>query len=241
MHPFLVDEDVARLLRVGHLTALALLPGFTFHQHVFEGDSQQQMLRMRALYEVYNLRPTRMCLLEKLRSLSLEEGSGRSPFPSSLTSLVTGPRENSRLILPQRGTAFLLAPMAPLCEAIDCSWTQAGDVWSEEDCERLLMMQASEPVERFRSSHGLFNCQLPPGLLPHGLRCLQFSHGFNNDRSPFHPDFLPSTLEVLQVDWYNEELVVDGVSVLPSPLKHLDLMQYSLPLSPFTFPYLSNT
>ena len=61
LHSFLADHDAARLLRVCRTIALALLPGFSFHQHVFEGESQQQMLRMRALYEAYDLRPTRMC------------------------------------------------------------------------------------------------------------------------------------------------------------------------------------
>jgi hypothetical protein len=45
------------------------------------------MLRMRALYEAYDMRPTRMCLPDDVTSLSLEEGSRRSSFPSSLTSL----------------------------------------------------------------------------------------------------------------------------------------------------------
>jgi hypothetical protein len=62
LHPFLADDDAARLLRVSRTTSLALMPGFTFQQHVFVALSQVQMLRMRALYEAYDVRPTRMSL-----------------------------------------------------------------------------------------------------------------------------------------------------------------------------------
>ena len=96
LHPFLTDKDAARLLRAGRTTTLALLPGFTFTQHVFEGKSQQQMLRMRALYEAYDMQPTQMCLSRQLQSLWLKEGSGRSPFPLTLTSLLLGPMVSRR-------------------------------------------------------------------------------------------------------------------------------------------------
>ena len=48
------------------------------------------MWSMKALYEAYDMRPTRMYVPEaEMRSkLVLEEGSGRSPFPSSLTCLL---------------------------------------------------------------------------------------------------------------------------------------------------------
>ena len=91
LQSFLSDEDGARLLRVSRTTALALLSGFTFRHHIFVGESQQQMFRLRALYEAYDVRPTLMILSDEVEELSPEEHSGRSPFPSTLTSLLLGP------------------------------------------------------------------------------------------------------------------------------------------------------
>jgi hypothetical protein len=117
LHAFLTDDDGARLLRVSRTTALSLLAGFTFQQHVFLGDSQLQLQRMTALYEAYDVRPTRMCLSFAASPLTFDHSTGRSPLPSSLQSLVLGP-------LPRApngsfNTATMFDPHVPaLCEAI---------------------------------------------------------------------------------------------------------------------------
>ena len=63
LHLFLEDDDAARLLRVSHSIARTLLLGYTFDQHVFTGETEAQMRRMKALFAKYDMRPTRMALL----------------------------------------------------------------------------------------------------------------------------------------------------------------------------------
>jgi hypothetical protein len=237
---FLSDSDAAQLLRVSRTTALALLPGFTLRQHVFVGESQAQMLRMRALYEAYDMRPTRMCLSSDVRSLSLEEGSGRSPFPSSLTSLLLGPLppdDGDRVPHPTMFDAE-----AVICESIDCLWTRlakprtrptrpsSGLCRSTAAYKRMLLERSSMPVHSFAESRGPFNCALPPGLLPHGLRRLQFADGFD---SPLLPGSIPSTVEILQLWSFNQPL---SVGVLPASLIHLMLVSFNQPLLPGVLP-----
>ena len=83
------------------------------------------------------------------------------------------------------------------------------------------------PVPCFGSVGGSFNCALLPGLLPHGLRRLQLCRAFN---CPLLPGSIPSTVEVLDADAYNQPLLVQGVSVLPSSLVHLVLERFQQPL-----------
>ena len=231
LHRFLSDDDAAYLLRVSRTTALALLPGFTFLQHVFVGQSQQQMLRMRALYEAYDMRPTWMCLSEEVRSLSLEEGSGRSPFPSSLTSLLLGPLPPSD----ERSVALpmMFEPGAAMCESIHCLCTRLGDRPSNADYNELLPELQGWPVRRFAGSDGPLNCTLQHGLLPLGVRRLQFPNQFN---CPLLPLSVPSSVQVMQLADYNQPLLLEGLSVLPSALLHLVLVEFDQPLLPCTLP-----
>ena len=111
LHLFLSDHDAARLLRVSHAVATSLLRSYTFTQHVFEPATVQQMWRLKALCEAYDVRPTRMCVPnEQMKEMQLGQGSGRSPFPSSLTSLLVGSmpptawRDGSALPVRHRGS-----------------------------------------------------------------------------------------------------------------------------------------
>jgi hypothetical protein len=227
LHPFLTDDDAARLLRVSRTTAFALLPGFVFFQHVFEGESQAQMLRMKALYEAYDVWPTLMCLSRSLTEVSLEEGSGRSPFPSTLTSLLLGPRGD--VLEEESGELDVVHLYAAAHEEIHCYWTgpESEDVGG-------IMMDESEPVRRFVSLEGQFSCPFPPGLLPHGLRRLHFARGFY---SPLLPGSIPSTVETLQVQCWDYPLLKKGETLLPSSLVHLAIIDLAdQPLLPGVFP-----
>jgi hypothetical protein len=106
LHRLLSDDDAARLLRVSEAAALSLLRGFTFHCHGFEGKNQRQMWRLKALCDKFDLRPTRRCLSTGLWAVRLEEASGRSPFPSSLTTLLLGPKPRGRDISRERPSIF---------------------------------------------------------------------------------------------------------------------------------------
>ena len=230
LHPFLTDKDAARLLRAGRTTVLALLPGFTFTQHVFVGKSQQQMLRMRALYEAYDMRPTRMCLLEELQSLSFEESSGRSPFPSSLRSLSLGPMTESNDI----DELGLFDHSSLIEQLVLCpSALLQSDPLLDFCYVKVLDISRLSPMAPLRSVDGSFDCSLPPGLLPHGLCRLQISRAFG---SPLLPGSIPSTVEVLDAEVFNQPLLVAGVSVLPSSLARLSMENFQQPLLPGVLP-----
>jgi hypothetical protein len=202
LHLFLVDDDAARLLRVSHNTTCALLPGFAFRQYVFVGESQAQMLRMRALYEAYDVRPTRMCLSADVRSLSLEKSSGRSPFPPSLTSLILGPDLSSR----NAGRMCMFGSSAVTCDAVHCPRMALCDDPSEEKYESALREAWPFPIERFEGTESHFDCILQPGLLPHGLRRLQCGRRWQPAFwvSQLLPGSIPSTVEILQLRHYDQ-------------------------------------
>ena len=232
VHGFLSDDDAVRLLRVSRTVALALLRGFTFHEHVFCGDSEGQLWRLKRLWEKYDLCPTRMCLSSTVTSLSLDEDSGLSPFPSSLKSLLLGPLPHSPDRTPYEDTLFDSAALAR-CGAIQCLWSQADQEGSDEAKMQLLSSDASLPVGHFAEVEGPFNCRLAPGLLPHGLRYLHFALGFIH---PLLPGSIPSTVEVLQMDGYDEALMVAWSQVLPASLVHLSMGSFTRPLNPGVFP-----
>jgi hypothetical protein len=74
----------------------------------------------------------------------------------------------------------------------------------------------------------------PPGLLPHGLRRLQFTT--TSFSSPLQPGSIPSTVQLLQIVEYRQPLLVNGVTVLPSSLVHLVSVTFNAPLLPGTLP-----
>lgn len=132
-HSFLTDEDAARLLRVSRTTATSLLASYTFHQHVFEPISVDEMRRLKALYEAYDMRPTRMCQHRDFAEKSRLVAGGESPFPSSLTSLMLGA---------QYQPVDSIHPRSPFgsdahkVHAVQCPWTNSSE---SEDvrCRRL--------------------------------------------------------------------------------------------------------
>jgi len=228
-HRFVGDQDAVELLRVSRTTALTLLPGFTFQQRVFWGLDQEQMFCMKALYEKYDMRVTRMCLSGAIRSLSIEEGASGSPFPSSLTSLILGPAAVVEKDLP----SSLFADATNGVDAINCLWSRGRGERTQDEYEQLLMEKESRPVTRLHQSIGPFNCPLAPGLLPHGLRRLQFAFFFD---WPLLPGSIPSTVEILQFERFNQKLLVEGETVLPSSLIHLVMPYFNLPLLPGSLP-----
>lgn len=170
LHPFLTDVDAIRLLRVSRTTATSLLHSFTFYEHIFEPASVNEMRRMKALYQAYDMRQTRMCLGE---ALVLKDVRGESPFPSSLTSLLLGrvSRWSDGRLIPD----CIFGPDPSKVDSIQClwhSWPRDGDPLDETelgwwlDGSRRIVHCHVEPMMHFQ-------CSLSPLLLPHGLRYLQ--------------------------------------------------------------------
>ena len=207
------DADVAALLGVSRAFALQILRGYTFHQHVFVARSQQELQRLKSLYEAYDLRITRMCVAADVQALTLEEGTGRSPFPSSLTSLLLGP-----VLYSSARTIHDRSMFGPYTEEITsapCLCGQLGEELTDAQCRRVMEQERLCLVRSFAVTHSAINCELPPGLLPHGLLRLQLGTRFNTQ---FQVGSLPAGLQYLQCDGFNQRLSVGGMTVLPLSL-----------------------
>ena len=234
--PFLTDADAVRVLRVSRTVARSLLPSYTFHSHPFECGSVEGIRRLKALCETYQLRPTRMCLSKAMKALTWEEGSGESPFPSSLTSLLLGPLPRA-----EEDEDISSDGIPPHCifgsegrarvESINCLWTHPKSDSQDEHYRQLLMENTLSPVLGLEETKGLSRCSLTPGLLPHGLRHLQLPSSFD---SPLQVGSIPSTVEVLQFGRrFSKPLLRD---VLSSSLVHLVLHSYNKALEPHVLP-----
>ena len=231
LHSLLSDDDAARLLRVSRTVATLLLRSYTFTQHVFEPMNMEEIRRLRALYETYDMRPTRMCVHAQME-VTLEAGNGRSPFPSSVTSLLTGPVPWSALatkgsIHPQ----CIFGSEAAKADSIQCLWTNPLSESVDAHYQQLLMQKWAPPVFGFVETRALANCSLPPGSLPPGLRRLHLS--LSSD-TPLQAGFIPSTVEVLS--WFSNSLSASTLRHLPSSLVHLVLTQFNQPLTPHLLP-----
>ena len=229
LHPLLSDDDAARLLRVSRTTAIHLLTGYTFTRHVFQPDSVAAMWSMKALYEAYGMRPTRMCLPGDLEDLRLEEGSGRSPFPSSLTCLLLDVFSQDA---PDVWHFTMLDPdIAAKKESIHCLWSHPRAESEDEHYRELVMQDHMSSVQDYGFSRDKFNCSLPPGLLPHGLRRLDSPSDLT---SPLQVGSIPSTVEVLEFYYNLPHSLSQGM--LPSSLVHLVLWGFDSPLAPEILP-----
>ena len=227
LHPFLTDTDAGRLLRVSRTTAQVLLPGFTFREHVFCGESDRQMRCLKALYEKYDMRPTRMCLSEEMQRLALD-GGGLSPLPTSLTSLLLGPLPSSSRW--GERSVFTSDPIQLPSFSHQCTGLSGEE--TDDEYRAMLRPPFSFPA-RIRRSSGPFNCTLSPGLLPHGLRRLHLAGTFN---TPLLPGSIPSTVELLFCEKFTQPFLVGGVSVLPTSLVVLSMAHFNQPLSPNILP-----
>ena len=215
---FLSDHDAARLLRVSRAVATSLLHSFTFQQHVFEPVDVEAMWRLKALCEAYDVRPTRMCVSGKqMKEMQLEQGSGRSPFPSLLSSLLVGSMPSTTDgAMPPR---CLFGAEAGRAERIDCPWLHARCEAEDEQQRLMLLEKRSEPVFIFdREWREAADYVLSPGLLPHGLRRLQLDFALD---APLQAGCIPSSVEVLQLGC--STCVPLSVHQLPSSLVHLVL------------------
>ena len=217
LHALLTEEDAARLLRVGRSVAVALLSCFTFH-HPFRPASVEAMLCTLALYERYELRVARMCLPFFMRELELGSG-GRSPLPSTLTSLVLGCVEQPRESLGRwTGDSMFDSPSPCSPPVLSHCSVSADD--SAEDID-LQMTAPPWRVFAYRAAvgdQGASKEPLPAGLVPHGVRQLQL--GVNLNR-PLAKGLLPPSLAFLQVGSSFDQPLDRGV--LPPLLTHLVL------------------
>ena len=241
---FLTDEDAVQLLRVGRSTALLLLPGFTFRHHVFQASSMQRMrwYSMKTFYDAYDLRPTHLSVPVKSGNWKFPV---RSPFPSSLTALLFSPEEvrDPEVFFAdsKHGRSVFSAEDSRLAFAIDCPWTRLRERLSQKDSVvgkdewyRILTRESSIPVRELKQAQRQRHCELPalpPGILPNGLRRLQFSCDIN---TPLQLGSLPSTIEVLQFD--SRLRLPLTIGTVPSSLIYLFLYEYNAPLLPGVLP-----
>ena len=242
LHPLLTDEDAARLLRVSRLFACRVLRHFTFRHHTFVAIDEAQLGRLRALYERFGLRVTRMVVSNGGSMTFSTSSRDSSPFPSSLVSLacVSEPWQSNEELLPNSLFGF----NAPDCHHPSSihPWSAAVSETDEERAERL--------CEEMRSAEGLCGWQdytivpvhasqrwprtshhIPPGLLPPGLRLMQLSTPLS---FPLQPGSIPSSLEVLDLRSVDSQSLS---GVLPPSLVHLMLGNgWKHPLPPGTLP-----
>ena len=209
---FLSDAEAALLMRVGH-TAMSLLSGYSFCQHVFRPGSPSGLSSMKALYERWDMRITRMCFLRGWYGPLTDAVSGKSLLPSSLLALALG-------WVPEKEEATsMFAHLATL--------TATGDLWEEEtnagtSNNGSTLLQRVQPhsswrIKPYSHAYGCHSLPIPLGAIPHGVRFLQLSYHFDH---PLLPGSIPSTVRFLQCG-HSFSQPLDGL--LPEGLTHLIL------------------
>ena len=220
LHPFLTDEDAARLMRASSSTTLAVLPHYSLTHEVFQFSSARAMKQTLSLYDRYELRVTKLRLGIRFTAPLLDDATGRSRLPASLVSLWIGREWQVDSSNPQ----WRAQAGADSEEEEEKEEEGTGDLdeqSSAEDAERLEAERRIELVEawdvrKFNVTHGAFSQPLTPGALPHGLRYLQLNNRYDQ---PFQQGSLPSTLEVLQLGRRFSHQLQPGH--LPASLTHL--------------------
>ena len=231
LQPFLSAEDAARLMQASRSVTEALLSGYGFVDHIFEFTRRPvaAVKRTIALYGRYNMLIRRMCLPDRWKEPLLDSDTGQPQLPASLTALLLGQ---------MHGTPHAMLHAAFV--GTDRRWHAAmqDDEEGERQLERLVdgweLHNNCKTWEVFLYADlsGGYALSIPPGALPHGLRCLQFNDPFNQ---PLQAGSIPDTVEVLQFgEWYNQSLEPGH---LPTSLTHLVLgYKFNQPLQPGVLP-----
>ena len=215
LHGLLSDVDAARLLRVSRSSAFALLPGYAFTQHVFQPQDLDQLHRITALYARYGLRVTRLCLPFHFRRLSFDPFTGRSPLPDSLTTLLLGslPTTETGAVHTQWS---IFGPTDWARPTLGGPWLNPLTQQSADHYRQFVVEAAPWELLRFEKVDGLLCCPLPPGLIPPGVRRLQYADEYN---CALVRGSIPSTVTFLQLGARFNQPVRAGV--LPDLLTHL--------------------
>ena len=233
-HRFLSDDDAARLLRVARSFIAPILAAFTFHSHIFEPTTLLELARMKTVYEGNGLHVTQMGMPADVKQLQLDPMTGESPLPHSLLSLMlTQPMHDvfDSTKLEPRWATFSAAAADWHTRPAHC--LPEADVAVERYRDLFAMVDGVwwYPLT-FGDNLGEFDCTLPPGLLPHGLRVLQLNHAYN---TAFLPGSLPDTLTYLQTGRSFSVPIAPGT--LPSSLLYLSLdSSWNQPLEPGVLP-----
>ena len=92
IHPFLTDEDAARLMQTSRSTTAALLFDYAFLHHVFtfRSHSAADVKRSVAFYARYHMRILRMCLPASWNEPLIDSVTGLSHLPASLLAFTLG-------------------------------------------------------------------------------------------------------------------------------------------------------
>ena len=240
LQPYLSDIDAARLLCTSRSVATSLLPGFAFVDHVFTGDTAEDVKRAIALYGRYNMRILRLCTVGAWPEPLVDSETGRSVLPASLLALTVGAPDKRPVAGPQRvaAGAALDGSVGSLIERRGVAARKVSKSDEQLDFQRRIrpvdvtrVDDRSWSVLRFSTSCGGFDQPILPGALPLGLRLLQLDH---HSKEPLQPGSIPDSVSLLQVGGhFNQPLV----GLLPSSLTHLVLGdRFNQPLSPDVLP-----
>ena len=234
LHGFLSAATVTRLMQASRSLTVSLLAGYSFVDHVFTYDNQTaaDVKRSIALYTRYRMRIVRMSLPRRWKGEPLVDSeSGQSWLPASVEALALGPEMGDR----QRGSLVYSAYARN-------TQSQQGTWWHEEDslCAWMVCcrLESGGSADEHRSAfeydicRGAFNQLIPPGVLPRGLRFLQFNGHFNQ---PLQVGSIPDTVEALQFCRnFNQPLEAGH---LPASLTHLVFgRDFNQPLLPGVLP-----
>ena len=224
LHPFLSDDDAARLMRASRSVTTLLLSGFSFAEHVFTPRCIADVKRAVAVYERYNMRILRICAIGAWSGPLIDRKSGRSVFPASLLALTFGWMEiHSDNVdrWPHAANAAFDSRPGEAC---------GEEVSSGRPSEFNRLMGAVRVIARgnendrswdvmqYRGYGGATYMSLPPGSLPPGLRFLQINDSYV---LPLQVGSIPDSVAFLQLGRdFNRPLAVGH---LPASLTHLVL------------------
>ena len=254
-HPFLQEQDVLRALRACRSIASYLLSDYAITQHVFNfryGHSTVAEAKASlAFYERYcnKLRILRLALPRHWNEPLVDADTGRPLLPPSLLALSMGAEVSyqEQPAIARRSLEHYTHPAAMNELQVSGSRSGSGSAddsgngseAGEDDFERRIRPVNVEKyndtawnVFEYGWCDGAFNQPIPPGALPHGLRCLEFNHAFNQ---PLEAGSIPATLHELQFGRrFNQPL---QPHVLPPSLVQLNFGgDYNQPLLPGSLP-----
>ena len=241
LHPFLSDEDAARLMRASRSITETLLSGYAFVDHAFTFYSRAlaDVKCCIDLYARYHMRIVRMCLPRGWNRPLVDDSTGQSLLPLSLVCLAIGfdcGEENvarSAAYAPLDGSAdkrHVAGTVTDSSGRQDRGSEREGD--DREFWRLFRSMEWGSHIWHYSDCLGAFNKPIPPGALPHGLRFLQLSGEFNQ---PLQVGSIPDTVEVLQFGVSFDQLLEEGQ--LPASLEYLLLgFLHNQPLLPGVLP-----
>ena len=235
LHQFLSSQDAARLMQTSSSITAFLLAGYEFDDHIFTYHTMAEAKRSFAFYARNHMRVLSMCLPHDCDEPLVVSETGQSVLPASLVALMLGEESSSGALSKSAVYAALRDREAEEAEVWDeGGWAEYGGRWLTR-----LVRQWEETnscstwgLVPYRTGAGFFDKPIPPGALPHSLRCLLFNNNYNQ---PLQVGSIPEGVEVVQFGHNFSQSLQAGQ--LPASLTHLALNSYfNQPLLPGVLP-----